>query len=67
MGLFVIAVIYVGYKLIKEWADDVEMRNIAKKKGWDTYASSTGLKYTDTNEKYYGSKRYYKEKFNNQK
>lgn len=64
MALFILAVIYVGYKLIKEWLDDVEMRDIARKNGWDTYASSTGLKYTDTNEKYYGSKRYYKEKFN---
>lgn len=64
MGLFVLAVIYVGYKLIKEWLNDVEMRDISRKNGWDTYASSTGLKYTDTNEKYHGSKRWYKENFN---
>ena len=67
MALFIIAVIYVGYRLIKEWLDDVEMRNIAKKNGWGTYPSSTGLKYTDTNEKYYGSKRYYKENIYNKK
>ena len=64
MALFVLAVIFIGWKLIKEWSDDMEMRDIARKNGWDTYAPSTGLKYTDTNEKYFGSKRWYKENTN---
>lgn len=38
------------------------MRNWARSKGYDTYSSRTGMRYTDTNEKYYGSKRYYAEK-----
>lgn len=62
MWIIVLAILYYGYHLIKEAMDDAEMRNWARSKGYDTYSSRTGMRYTDTNEKYYGSKRYYAEK-----
>lgn len=64
MGILTIAIIYIGYKFFRAWMDDVQMRNTAKKNGWNIYSSRTGLKYTDTNGKYYGSKRWYKENIN---
>jgi len=61
--IIVLAIIIIGYHLIKDAMDDAEMRGWARSKGYDTYPSRTGMRYTDTNEKYYSSKRYYAEKY----
>lgn len=59
MLIIVLAIIIIGWKLLKDAADDAEMRAEARRRGWDYYPSRTGLRWTDTNEKYFGSKRYY--------
>ncbi len=42
--LIVIAIIYFGIKLIGEAIEDSQMKEWSKQQGFDTYASSTGLK-----------------------
>ena len=63
MGLIVLAIVIIGYHLLKDAADSAEMRAEARRRGWDYYPSRTGLRWTDTNEKYFGSKRYYDQKY----
>ena len=63
MGLIVLAIVIIGYHLLKDAADSAEMRAEARRRGWDYYTSRTGLRWTDTNEKYFGSKRYYDQKY----
>lgn len=52
MGIIVLAIIVVGYHLIKEWLKSIEVREHAKSIGLNYYASSTGLRYVDNNKKY---------------
>lgn len=61
MGIIILAIFIIGYHLLKDAADDAQMRAEARRKGWDYYPSRTGLRWTDTNQRYYGSKRYYNE------
>lgn len=51
----VIAIIYFGGRMLKEYLDDVEIRNEAIKRGWDEYPSSTGTRDIKTNKKCYTS------------
>lgn len=52
MGFFV-CVIIVAIIVLKELKDDRDCRNSARRKGYDIYASSTGLRYTDSNKQVY--------------
>lgn len=62
MFIIFLAIIIIGYHYIKATMNDAEMRAEARRRGWSYYASSTGLRWTDTNERYFGSKRYYEQK-----
>ena len=50
--MILIAIIYFGYQLIKETNQDIEMRQWAISKGYDSYPSSTGLRDVRTNKPY---------------
>ena len=50
--LILIAIIYFGYQLIKETNEDIEMRQWATSKGYDSYPSNTGLRDVRTNKPY---------------
>ena len=52
MWIIVLAIIVIGGRLIKEWLDDMDVRQDAVSRGLDYYASSTGLRYVDNNKKY---------------
>ncbi|MBQ8246896.1 MAG: hypothetical protein IJZ42_07165 [Lachnospiraceae bacterium] len=51
--LLVIGIGVVIYHLCKNAIDDAEVRDHARKNGMEWYASSTGLRRTDDNTKYY--------------
>ena len=42
--LIAIGIIYILYQLIKSAAEDAQIRQWCKSKGYDTYPSNTGLK-----------------------
>ncbi len=50
--IILIAIIYFGYQLIKETNEDIEMRQWAINKGYDSYPSNTGLRDVRTNKPY---------------
>ncbi len=50
--MILIAIIYFGYQLIKETNQDIEMRQWAISKGYDSYPSNTGLRDVRTNKPY---------------
>lgn len=56
MAIIILAIIVIGGRLFKEWLDDIEVREHAKRIGLNYYASSTGLRYVDDN-KPYGSRK----------
>lgn len=49
--LFIIAIIYILYQVLKEKKVDSEVKNAARKNGQDWYASSTGIRDIKTNKK----------------
>ncbi len=51
--LLVIGIGVVIYNLCKNAIADADVRNHAKQNGLEWYASSTGLRRTDDNTKYY--------------
>lgn len=53
MAIIIFAVIYFGIKLIKNYAEDCDMREFSRKNGLDFYASTTGLRSTKSNKKVY--------------
>ena len=48
MVIIVIAIIYFSIKGLKNYFDDIDMRNFSVKNGLDFYASSSGLRSTKT-------------------
>ena len=54
MGILVlIAIVYFGYKLLKEAKDDADIREQCRRQGHDTYPSSTGLRDMKTGKRCY--------------
>ena len=51
--ILLIAILYFGYKLIKEAAEDAQVKSQCKSKGYDTYPSSTGLRDMKTGKRCY--------------
>ena len=51
--LTAIAIIYILYQLIKSAAEDAQMKQWCKSKGYDTYPSNTGMIDTKTNKRCY--------------
>ncbi len=51
--LTAIAIIYVIYQLIKSAAEDAQMKQWCKSKGYDTYPSNTGMRDVKTNKHCY--------------
>ena len=51
--LLLIAIIYVVYRLAKEAAEDAQIRNTCRSRGYDTYPSSTGLRDMKTGKRCY--------------
>lgn len=48
--MIIVLAIIIGCHLIKDAMDDAEMRGWARSKGYNTYPSRAGMRYTDTNE-----------------
>ena len=46
-------IIFVGIPLIKEEIENQVYREECRRRGWDTYWSTDGLRYTSTNQKVY--------------
>ncbi|MCH5211088.1 MAG: hypothetical protein J1F01_09015 [Oscillospiraceae bacterium] len=51
--ILLIAILYFGYKLAKEAAEDTQIRNQCRNRGFDTYPSSTGLRDMKTGKRCY--------------
>ena len=50
----ILFIIFIGIPLIKEEMENQSYREECRRRGWDTYWSTDGLRYTDTNKKYKG-------------
>ena len=50
-------IIFIGIPIMKELLEDSQMRDEAKRKGYNTYvANNGGLKYVDSNKPYQDGK-----------
>ena len=54
MHMFIILfIIFIGIPLIREEIENQAFREECRRRGWDTYWSTDGLRYTSTNRKVY--------------
>lgn len=49
----VLFIIFIGIPLINEEIENQAYRDECRSRGWDTYWSTDGLRYTSTNQKVY--------------
>lgn len=49
----ILFIIFIGIPLIKEELENQSYRNECAKRGWETYWSTDGLRYTKDNKKVY--------------
>ena len=51
--ILLLAILYFGYKLAKESMQDAQIRNECRRRGYDTYPSSTGIRDMKTGKRCY--------------